>query len=99
MGLLDLLGFGKKKQRIQELLEEGAIIIDVRSQAEFAKGHVEGSVNVPLESIKHKIRKLKNFNKPLVLCCASGMRSGSATNMLKSEGIECVNGGGWRSLV
>ncbi len=99
MGLLDFLGFGKKKVKIQDFLDRGAVVVDVRSKAEFAQGHVEGSVNVPLDSVKHKVQKLKNLKKPLILCCASGMRSGSATQILRSEGIECMNGGGWRSLV
>jgi rhodanese-related sulfurtransferase len=98
MGLLDMFGFGKKKKMMLELMAQGALVVDVRSQGEFAMGHVEGSINVPLDSIKHKAGKLKKLNKPLVLCCASGMRSGSAMHILRKEGIECYNGGGWRRL-
>ena len=98
MGILDLLGFGKKKKIVREMITQGAVIVDVRSSAEFASGHVEGSINVPLDSIKHKTAKLKKLNKPLVLCCASGIRSASATALLQKEGIQAVNGGGWRSL-
>ena len=99
MGLLSFLGFGKRRKLVLELLERGALIVDVRSQAEFNHGHIEGSICVPLGSINHKIQKLKKLNKPLVLCCSIGMKSGTAVHLLRKEGIECINGGGWRSLV
>lgn len=98
MGLLDLLGFGKNRKMIQELIENGAVIIDVRSPGEFAGGHVEGSLNMPLDSIQSQIGKIKKMDKPVVLCCASGMRSGSATSILKREGIEAYNAGSWVNL-
>lgn len=99
MGLLELLGIGKKKkQMIQEVLTNGAVIIDVRSEGEFQQGHVKGSVNMPLPTITGQINKIIGMKKPVVLCCASGMRSGSATSILKSAGIECYNGGSWINL-
>ncbi len=98
MGLLDIFGFGKKKIMIKELYERGAIIVDVRSTGEYQYGHIEGSLNIPLDTLEKKVKELKKKNKPLLLCCASGMRSASATSFLKSEGIECLNGGSWNSL-
>ena len=98
MGLLDILGIGKRKKMIQEVLEKGAIIIDVRTPGEFALGHVNGSFNMPLDSILSQVNSIKNMNKPIVFCCASGMRSGSAASMLKREGIEAYNGGSWVNL-
>jgi len=70
-------------------------IIDVRSPEEFKSGHVENSINIPLQEIKDHIDKFKSFAQPLILCCASGNRSGQATVFLKSQGIECSNGGSW----
>ena len=100
MGLLDLFGFGKKrKQQIAEFLEKGALIVDVRSQSEFSGSNIQGSINVPLESVQHKISKLKKLNKPMILVCVSGRRSGIAANMLKPQGIDCMNGGSWRSFI
>jgi rhodanese-related sulfurtransferase len=89
---------GKSSAQIQEALENGAQIIDVRTTAEYADGHVEGSINIPLDAIPQKAEELKALDKPLVLCCASGMRSGNATSFLKQQGIECYNGGSWVSL-
>lgn len=98
MGLLDLLGFGNKSKKIAEFIAKGAIIIDVRSAGEFLGGHIKGSKNIPLDTISSKIEELKNLKKPVITCCASGMRSGLATATLKSNGIETMNGGGWMGL-
>jgi rhodanese-related sulfurtransferase len=70
-------------------------ILDVRTIEEFAGGHVAGSINIPLHEIPHRLAEIKKMNQPLVLCCASGNRSGQATAYLKSLGIECKNGGSW----
>jgi phage shock protein E len=98
MGLLDFLGLGNKSESIQEFVEKGAIIIDVRSPGEFSGGHIKGSKNIPLNEIGAKINEIKKLNKPVIACCASGMRSSQATSILKQNGIETINGGGWQSL-
>ena len=79
----------------ESLMKKGAKIIDVRTPAEFAGGHVEGSVNIPLGDIQNHIVKLKRDNKPVITCCRSGARSGRAKTMLKNAGIEVYNGGSW----
>ncbi|WP_258104116.1 rhodanese-like domain-containing protein [Marinoscillum sp. MHG1-6] len=94
MGILSNL-FGGGSANLQEYLENGAVIIDVRTPGEYQGGHVDGSKNFPLQTLGASLSKIKNMNKPIVLCCASGMRSGQATSMLKSEGIDCINGGSW----
>jgi phage shock protein E len=82
-----------------QLVKEGAIIIDVRSKGEFAGGHIAGSVNIPVDELKNNLSKLKNKNKPVITCCASGMRSATAKVILLSNGYTQVyNGGGWNSL-
>ncbi len=82
-----------------ELVKGGAPIIDVRSKAEFAGGHIRGSVNIPLQELTANLRKLPDPELPIVVCCASGMRSASARSMLIAKGYRRVyNGGGWRSL-
>ena len=98
MGLLDFLGLGNKSESIQEFIEKGAVIIDVRSPGEFAGGHIKGSKNIPLNEISSKIDEIKEHNKPVITCCASGMRSSQATSILKQNGIDAINGGGWQSL-
>lgn len=76
-----------------------ATIVDVREPFEFASGCVEGSINIPLGDVPQKIEEFKQMKKPLVLCCASGGRSGQATQFLQANGVEDVhNGGGWNMV-
>ena len=98
MGLLSLLGFGGKSENIKEFMDKGAVIIDVRTPGEFQGGHIKGSKNIPLNTISSKINDIRKLNKPIIACCASGMRSSQATSILKSNGIDAMNGGGWSSL-
>ncbi len=72
-------------------------IIDVRSYGEFQGGHIAGSKNVPLNEIPSRMEEFKSM-KNIVLCCASGNRSGQAVSFLKANGIDCENGGGWMEL-
>jgi len=81
-----------------QLLRDGAVIIDVRSQDEFRNGHIPGSRNIPLNELPGKMNQLDK-SKTIITCCASGMRSSSAKGILKSNGFQHVqNGGGWTSL-
>ena len=98
MGLLSMLGLGGKSESIKEFVDKGAIIIDVRTSGEFQGGHIKGSKNIPLNTIGNQIESIKKMNKPVIACCASGMRSSQATSILKINGIDAVNGGGWSSL-
>jgi phage shock protein E len=98
MGLLSMLGLGGKTESVKEFVDKGAIIIDVRTPGEFQGGHIKGSKNIPLNTIGNQIESIKKLNKPVIACCASGMRSSQATSILKSNGIEAMNGGGWASL-
>lgn len=74
------------------------LIIDVRTPMEFIGGNVEGSINIPLQEIPKRIEEIRKLGSPIILCCASGARSGSASQYLKSCGIECENGGGWMEV-
>ncbi len=83
---------------IETLIKSGkATIVDVRTPAEFAGGHLEGSINLPLHEFPDKIEELKSM-KNIVLCCASGNRSGRASSYLKQNGIESHDGGSWLEL-
>ena len=97
MGLLDFL-FGNKSKKIQDFKNRGAIILDVRSKGEYESGAIPGSKNIPLQSLNSKMSTIKKWNKPVICCCASGMRSGSAAGILRSQGVEAMNGGGYFSL-
>ena len=93
-----LFGMGDKTD-FKELVKQGALIVDVRSKEEFTSGHIKGAVNIPLPSLSDKLNELKAKNQTIITCCASGMRSSSACQQLKSQGLTSVyNGGGWSSL-
>jgi rhodanese-related sulfurtransferase len=93
--LKKIFGSGKN---MQELIANGAHVIDVRTKSEFQSGHFKGAINIPLDTIEKKADTLKKENT-YVLCCRSGMRSASATNKLKALGFTNVyNGGPWTSL-
>lgn len=80
------------------LMAQGAVVIDVRTNAEYAGGHIKKSINIPLDKLNSEIAKIKK-GVPVITCCASGMRSAAAKNILKSKGFEeVINGGGWSSL-
>ncbi|MFC5284120.1 rhodanese-like domain-containing protein [Pedobacter alpinus] len=70
-------------------------VIDVRTPAEYLGGSVVGSVNIPLQELHLRVDEIKAMQQPIVLCCASGMRSQQATTFLKSANIDCENGGSW----
>lgn len=94
----NLLGLGPKTD-YAALVKQGAIILDVRSRGEYAGGHIKGSINISVETLSNNLAKLKDKNKPIITCCASGMRSASARSILRSRGYtEVYNGGGWHSL-
>ena len=90
--------FSSNSVDISQLIKDGAVIIDVRSKAEFATGHVNGSINIPLEQISLNADKLKKYNH-IITCCRSGNRSGMAKRTLESLGIKNVtNGGSWQNV-
>ena len=91
--------FTKEKTDYAQLVNEGAIILDVRTKAEYAGGHIKGSVNIAVEQLGSNLHKLKNKSKPIITYCESGIRSAAAKNILKSNGFTNVyNGGGIHRL-
>ena len=81
------------------LKQQGAVLVDVRSAAEFASGSAPGSVNIPLGELGSRLKEIP-ASVPVVLCCASGTRSGMAKMMLKKNGFEQVfNVGKWSNLL
>lgn len=97
MGLLNIL-FGKSTNNIAEYIEKGAIILDVRTLSEYQGEHIKNAMHIPLQELKSRFDEVKKLNKPVIAYCASGIRSGSATSILKSNGIDAINGGGIGSL-
>ena len=90
--------FFKPKNDLKLLVRQGAIVVDVRSAAEFAGGHVTGARNISLDQVTNRLKELQKLNKPIIACCQSGARSAMAARIMKSAGITAYNGGPWHSL-
>lgn len=72
--------------RARELVAAGAVLLDVRSPAEFSRGHVEGARNIPVQELASKIKEVGAFEDPVVIYCQSGIRSATAMRMLEGAG-------------
>lgn len=93
------LKFRRVRSQLPTLIRQGAVVVDVRSRAEFSGGAVQGSLNIPLDELDSESEKLDR-EKPVVLCCASGTRSAMAVALLKRKGFRnVVNAGPWRNAV
>jgi rhodanese-related sulfurtransferase len=80
------------------LLQEGAVVLDVRTPAEFHDGHYAGAVNIPLDKLAAGLQEIKTENKTIITVCRSGARSVAAAGMLQKAGVKAFNGGGWTSF-
>ncbi len=73
--------------------------VDVRTPEEFAEGHIDNAINIPLDQVPHRVSEFKDLPKPVVVYCRSGNRSGMAKTILQQNGInEVENGGGLDEL-
>lgn len=97
MGLLNLI-FGSSSEKLVDFKDRGALVMDVRTPSEFKNGHVQGSRNIPLQEIQKRKNEILNWGKPVIVCCASGARSGQANSVLQGAGVECINGGSWTKV-
>ena len=80
---------------VKEQLAAGARIVDVRTPAEFRDGAYPGAVNIPLAELPARMAELEPKDRPVVLYCASGARSGRAAHLLSQAGFaDVVNAGG-----
>jgi phage shock protein E len=79
---------------VLEKIKAGAKVVDVRSPGEFSGGAYPGAVNIPVQELEHRAGELPR-DRPIVVYCASGMRSASAERLLRAKGFaDVVNGGG-----
>jgi phage shock protein E len=84
---------------IENIIKEHLVtIIDVRSHTEFRGGSLVDAINIPIEEFPLRLEEIKKMKAPLILCCASGMRSSQAQHYLSNHKIECYNGGSWLNI-
>ena len=99
MGLFNLFKGKKGMGKIQEYKDKGAVVIDVRTVAEYEDGHVPGSLNIVLDTIPERIEEIRALGDSIIAVCRSGARSGNATQFLNDNGMDVINGGPWQNLL
>ena len=98
MGFLSFLLF--RNSHLKEALKKGAVIIDVRTPTEFDQGRVPDSVNIPVDRIPVNAERIRHMKRPVIFCCSTGARSGTATRIMKEKGKKDVyNGGSWENVL
>lgn len=98
MGLFQNLFGGGQTADLQNLIEQGAFLVDVREPGEFAGGTAKGAINIPLGSVASQLEKFKG-KENIVVFCRSGNRSGQAKTILEQNGFKnVVNGGTWEEV-
>ena len=82
---------------VDSLPMDGSVtLLDVRTHSEYARGHIEGFINIPVDSLRERISELDS-SKPVYVICQSGVRSYIATRILMGRGFESYNfAGGFR---
>ena len=83
------LWFRIRAGEAKRLVADGATLVDVRSEGEFERGHIDGARNIPVQEIAARSSELPR-GKPVVVYCASGMRSAMAASALRRAGFETV---------
>jgi phage shock protein E len=96
------LGLGPSaadRAAIKEKIQQGAVVIDVRTPSEFSAGHYPGALNIPLQDLESRLGELGDKKRAIVVYCASGMRSAQAAKRLSAASFtDVINAGGLSSL-
>ncbi|RLJ67272.1 rhodanese-like domain-containing protein [Lacinutrix venerupis] len=85
-------------KHIQEYLDKDAIVLDVRTDAEYNEGHVKDALHIVLDDLEDEITQIKALEKPITTCCRSGARSERAKDILEENDIDAINGGPWQNV-
>ena len=84
---------------IREALQQGAVVIDLRTAYEYDQGHIPRSLNIPIDRIRDSIDRIRDLRRPVILCCATGGHCWEAAAILREAGIQrVINGGDWQSV-
>lgn len=96
MGIFSIFGKSSTDRGVQKFMEtRGAVLVDVRTQEEYASGHIKGSVNIPLNAISDIEEVVPDRQTPVFVYCRSGARSGRAAELLRQLGylhVENIGG-------
>ena len=86
------------ENQIKEYLNRNALILDVRTPKEWNNGHIDDSIHIEFNQISNHLDTIQNFEKPIIVVCASGVRSGKVSDFLINHGIHAFNGGSWEMV-
>lgn len=98
MGLFGIFSGKNETNEIKEYLKNDAIILDVRTQMEWDEAHIEQSKHIVLNLIPTELEQIKSWDKPVIAVCKSGGRSAQATQFLRQNGVDAINGGPWQNV-
>lgn len=98
MGIFNLFRRKDMSNEIKEYLNNGAVILDVRTLGEWQSGHCKGAKHIVLNTVGARVQEIKSWKKPVITVCRSGGRSGQAYQFLKQQGVDVINGGPWQNV-
>lgn len=81
------------KHNGRELVEKGALLLDVRTREEFREQHIQGAMNLPVQELDARIAELGPTDRAIVVYCRSGKRSAAAAQVLKNAGYRVLDVG------
>lgn len=84
----------KEDKELAEWVEKGALIVDVRTSAEYERRHFPGAVNIPIDSLPLRVEELGSKDRQIILYCQSGGRSSRAKTFLEEEGFSNLKDAG-----
>lgn len=98
MSFLSNLFGNNNRVDLNDIIRQGAFLVDVREKSEFSGGSAKGAVNIPLGSIQSQLQQFKG-KQNIIVFCRSGARSGQAKSILETNGIShVINGGSWQNV-
>jgi len=88
------------QSEVKEWINSGALIVDVRTPQEFASGHFNGAINIPLSELHKNLHMFGDKEMKIIVYCRTGNRSGQAKNILEKNGFtRVINGGGLSDML
>ena len=101
LGIISSAGAADVYEEAWERVQNGALLVDVRTPAEYSEGHLTGAINIPFQDIVEGLaQKRVSLNENIVLYCRSGNRSGKAQKALENVGYQsALNAGGYEQLL
>jgi len=76
-----------KGPEARRMVDRGAVLLDVRTPEEFAIGHIDGALNIPIDDLGARIAELADKDNPVIVYCRSGSRSAQAAKTLEKAGF------------